>query len=356
MMKNFFNFLLLLILNISIFSCGSNSGKNKSDFSLKIDGKTKMANNESLNFSIKNELQKKVDSVAIFIGKEYISSSTKPDQLQVDLSKVKLGNQSLQAVVYSEGEIDSLKQDITILNSSAPKVYSYEIVKTYPHDVEAYTQGFEFHGDTLYESIGQYGKSKLRKVNLEDGKVMKEIKIDEQYFTEGLTILDDKLYQLTWKEDEGFIYDLNNFEKTGTFAYNQSEEGWGLCNDGRNIYKSDGTEKIWILNPENMTETHYIQPTTNTSVKSKFNELEWIKGKIYANTYQFPSVAIINPENGAIEGLINFKGLRSKIGNADSLDENNDVLNGIAYKPDTDQLFVTGKKWDTVFEIELIEK
>ncbi|MCM4154539.1 glutaminyl-peptide cyclotransferase [Gramella sp. AN32] len=355
-MKKFFNFLLLLILNLFIFSCGSNSGKNKSDFSLKIDGKTTIVNNETLTFSIKNDQQKTVDSVAVFIGKDYMSSSRKLDHIQLDLNKAKLGNQSLTAIVYYEGKKDSLKKDLKILNNVAPKIYTYEIINTYPHDVEAYTQGFEFHGDTLYESIGQYGKSKLRKVQLKDGKVLEEIKIDEQYFAEGLTILNDKLYQLTWKEGIGFIYNLNDFKKTGSFAYNQSEEGWGLCNDGQKIYKSDGTEKIWILNPENMTETYYIQPTTNTSVKSKFNELEWIQGKIYANTYQFPSVAIINPKNGAIEGLINFKGLIDEIGNKSSLDTNNDVLNGIAYKPETDQIFVTGKRWDTVFEIRLIEK
>lgn len=274
----------------------------------------------------------------------------------MDLQNVLLGNQRLKAIVYSAESTDTLSENIKILNSEAPTVYTYEIVNTFPHDITSYTQGLEFHGDTLYESIGQYGKSKLRKVNLESGEVLKEIKLDDQYFAEGLTILGDKLYLLTWQEDEGFIYDLKTFEKTGTFGYNQSEEGWGLCNNGEKIFKSDGTEKIWILNPETLAEQSYIQPTTHKSVATKFNELEWVKGKIYANTYQFPSVAIINPENGGIEGLISFKGLKEQLGNVESLDSNNDVLNGIAYNSNTDKLYVTGKKWDKIFEVKIVEK
>ncbi|MBT8319548.1 MAG: glutaminyl-peptide cyclotransferase, partial [Gramella sp.] len=215
-----------------------------------------------------------------------------------------------------------------------------------------YTQGLEFHGDTLYESIGQYGESKLRKINLETGKVLKEIKLDDQYFAEGITILGDRLFQLTWQEGEGFIYNLNTFEKTGTFGYNQSEEGWGLCNNGEKIFKSDGTEKIWILDPETLAERSFIQPTTHKSVSTKFNELEWVNGKIYANTYQKDGVAIINPDNGAIEGLINFSDLRNQVTQHNKLD----VLNGIAYNPETDKLYVTGKNWDKIFEVKIMKK
>ncbi len=355
-MMNKFNLLSLFILNFLFFSCGSNNGNKKSDFSLKIvENKSEFKLNEKLNASIINEKEKTMDSVSFYLGDQYLQSS-KTGDFEINLQNTLLGNQVLKAIVFSEESTDTLSKNILILNTKSPKVYTYEIVNSFPHDVTSYTQGLEFHGDTLYESIGQYGKSKLRKVQLESGDVLKEIKLDDQYFAEGLTILKDKLYLLTWQEGEGFIYNLNTFEKTGSFGYNQSKEGWGLCNNEEKIFKSDGTEKIWILDPETLAEKSFIQPTTNTSVKSKFNELEWVDGKIYANTYQFPSVAIINPENGAIEGIISFKGLKEELGNTEKLDPANDVLNGIAYNSETGKLYITGKKWDKIFEVKIIEK
>lgn len=351
-----FNLLLLLTLNLLFISCGSNNGNKKSEFSLEIENKrSDFKLNESLSATIGNTKNKPIDSVSFYLGSQFLKS-TKDGKVNIELENSLLGNQILKAIVFSEETTDTLSKSIKILNSSTPTVYTYKVVKTYPHDITSYTQGLEFHEDTLYESIGQYGQSKLRQVELETGQVLKEIKLDNEYFAEGITIIGDKLFQLTWQEDEGFIYDLNTFEKKGSFGYNHSKEGWGLCNNGENIFKSDGTEKIWILDPETLAEKSYIQPTTNTSIKSQFNELEWVDGMIYANTYQFPSVAIINPENGGIEGIINFKGLKEKLGNLKDLDPRNDVLNGIAYNPNSKKLYVTGKKWDTIFEVEIIKK
>ena len=351
MMKKF-NLLLLFILNFLIFSCGSNNGNKKSDFSLQInENKSEFTLNDKLQASILNSKNRNIDSVTFYFSNKYLNSSKNGD-FDLDLDTALLGNQTLKAIVYAEESADTLTRSIQILNSKAPVLYTYEIVNSYPHDITAYTQGLEFHGDTLYESIGQYGKSKLRKIDLDSGEVLKEIKLDDQYFAEGITILEDNLYMLTWQAGEGFIYDLDTFEKTGTFGYNQSEEGWGLCNNGEKIFKSDGTEKIWILDPETLAEKSYIQPTTHKSVSTKFNELEWVNGKIYANTYQKDGVAIINPENGAIEGLVSFKGLRNEVTQHDKLD----VLNGIAYNPDTDKLYVTGKNWDKIFEVKIVEK
>jgi glutaminyl-peptide cyclotransferase len=349
---NKFNLLLLFILSFLFFSCGSNNGKKKSDFSLQIDeNKTEFSLNESLKASILNTKNKTIDSVAFYMGDRYLNAQEKT-QLNLDLKDAMLGNQTLKAIIYSEETVDTLAENVKILNKKAPVVYTYEIVNSYPHDISSYTQGLEFHEDTLYESIGQYGHSKLRKVDLESGKVLKEIKLDNQYFAEGLTILNGNIYQLTWQEGEGFIYDLSSFERTGTFAYNNSKEGWGLCNNGDKIFKSDGSEKIWVLDPETLAEKSYIQPTHHKSISTKLNELEWVKGKIYANTYQKDGVAIINPANGAIEGLINFSGLRDKVTQHDKLD----VLNGIAYNPNSDKLYVTGKNWDKIFEVKIIEK
>lgn len=347
------NLLFLLILNLILISCGSNSNKKISDFSLNIsNSKTEYQLGETMEIVLKNPKNRKIDSTRFYF--ENLSLKPKPGATEVELllKDQKLGNQTIRALIYSEGETDTIQMDVKIFNNAPPSIYTYRIINTYPHHGEAYTQGLEFHNDTLYESTGQYGSSSLRKINFETGEILIKVKLDDRYFGEGLSILNGKIHQLTWKEGEGLIYDLETLEKTGTFKYNQSKEGWGLCNNGNQFYKSDGSEKIWVLNGKTMAEESFIQPTTHKSISTQLNELEWVEGKIYANTYQRDGVAIINPENGAIEGLIDFHGLRDKVTQHPKLD----VLNGIAYNPNTKKLYVTGKNWDTLFEVEIVKK
>src|SRR5690606_23055600 len=211
------------------------------------------------------------------------------------------------------GKEYEISQKLTLLSSVRPKLYTYNILETYPHDIKAYTQGLEFHGDILYESTGQYGQSTLRKTDYKTGEVLQTVKLAPNYFGEGLTILNNKIYQLSWRENTGFIYNLETMEQTGTFVYGKSKEGWGLCNDGKNIYKSDGTDKIWILNPNTLAEKDYIEIFTNTSQIKSVNELEWVDGKILANIYMQGSIAIINPKNGAVEGVIDLTDLKDKV-------------------------------------------
>ncbi|MDT0643899.1 glutaminyl-peptide cyclotransferase [Zunongwangia sp. F363] len=351
-MKNI-KILALFTLSFLAFSCGSNSDKKSSGFSLVTSEKTaEYKLGEEVQVSLKNSKNKEIDSVSFFFEGERLSAENNGRSARFKLQDYKVGNQQIEADIYAEGEKQEITKTIKVLSNKAPVSYTYNIINTYPHDQDAYTQGLEFHNDTLYESTGQYGSSSLRKVNLETGEVLNKISLDDQYFGEGLTILNNKIYQLTWREGEGLVYNLDDFEKTGTFAYNQSEEGWGLCNDGEKLYKSDGTEKIWILNPETLAEETYIQPAHHLGLSSKLNELEWVNGKIYANTYQKDGVAIINPESGIIEGVIDFRGLREKVTQHAKLD----VLNGIAYNPNTDRLYVTGKNWDKIFEVEIVEK
>ncbi len=345
--------LLLLILNLILISCGSNSNKKISDFSLSIsNSKAEYQLGESIEIALKNPKNRKIDSTLFYFENNFLKTEPGATEVELPLKDQKLGNQTIRAMVYSEGAADTIKIDVKIFNNSPPDIYTYKIINTYPHDREAYTQGLEFYNDTLYESTGQYGSSSLRKTNFETGEVLKNVKLADRYFGEGLSILNGKIYQLTWKEGEGLVYDLKSFEKTGTFKFNQSKEGWGLCNNGIQFYKSDGSEKIWVLNGKTMAEESFIQPTTHKSISTQLNELEWVEGKIYANTYQRDGVAIINPENGAIEGLIDFHGLRDKVTQNPKLD----VLNGIAYNPNTKKLYVTGKNWDKLFEIEIVKK
>ncbi|MGY5850236.1 glutaminyl-peptide cyclotransferase [Salegentibacter sp. F14] len=351
-MMNKFKSLYLLLLGISLFSCGSNSGKKSSDFNLKIEeNKKEFQLGETLNLSIENKKKREIDSVLYYFQHQKIKPTTNTE-LSFRFEHVKLGKHIVEAVVFYEGKTDTITSEVKVYSDKAPVSYTYEIVNEFPHDKQAYTQGLEFFNDTLYESTGQYGSSSLRKTNFKTGEILQKKPLSDKYFGEGLSILEEKIYQLTWNEGEGFIYNLENFEQTGSFSYNQSKEGWGLCNDGSQFYKSDGTEKIWILDGKTLAEKDFIQVVTHKSIVSRMNELEWVEGKIYANTYQKDGVAIINPENGAIEGLIDFRGLRDKVTQHEELD----VLNGIAYNPNSGKLYVTGKNWDKLFEVEIKEK
>lgn len=349
-----YNSLFLIALSTFFFSCGSDPDDPESNYILEISANKKEF---KLGETIQAQVTGEKDSVIYFLGEQRLAKTVGEETLNHTFKDEKLGKWNLTARIFQIKESQEKQQEITLFNDTAPVTYTYEILNKYPHQPDAYTQGLEFYKNELYESTGQYGSSSLRKVDLQTGEVLRKIDISSEFFAEGITILNDKIYQLTWREGKGFIYDVNTFEKTGEFEYNESEQGWGLANDGSTIYKSDGSEKIWFLDPSSplVPEQDFIQTVTHRTVATQLNELEWVDGKIYANTYQKDGVAIINPENGAIEGLINFSGLRDQLGNTGDLDPVNDVLNGIAYNKETGKLYVTGKDWDTLFEIKIIE-
>ncbi|MBW2961316.1 glutaminyl-peptide cyclotransferase [Mesonia aestuariivivens] len=342
------NLLTLLLLSLIFFSCGEKTENSANNFSLQLGEKDKkIQRGDAINVKLEQKRSQEIDSVLYkYAGQKVLVEN---NQITFDLP---LGKNNFTATIYSEGEMTTLNKEIIVHSSKSPKVYTYKIINTYPHDIEAYTQGLEFHNDTLYESTGLNGKSSLRKVDYKTGEVLKKIDLSSHYFGEGLTIFKNKIYQLTWRSGDGLIYDLDTFERLDIFQFNQSKEGWGLCHDKNKFYKSDGTEKIWILDPETLEEKSYIQPVTHKSTSTKLNELEWVEGKIYANTYQRDGVAIINPKTGAIEGIIDFRGLREKVTQHKDLN----VFNGIAYNPTTKKLYVTGKNWDKLFEVKIIEK
>ncbi len=341
-----FKNLLIISLSIIIISCRSNTGQNKNDFSIQTNAiKGNISNNENLKITLENKKGHTLDAVNYTLNGKKIGATT-------SLNEFKLGKHTIEATVYFNNEKAVVNTPLTILNSEAPKVYTYKIINEYPHDVTSYTQGLEFYKGDLYESTGQRKASKLRKVNYKTGDVIKNINLADAYFGEGLTILNDKIYQLTWQAGVGFVYDANTFEKIDDFKYGNSKEGWGICNDSKKLYKSDGTETIWILNPDTLIEEDSIQVYTNKGKIVEINELEWINGNIYANRWQKDGVAIINPKNGAINGVIDFSPLKKLVTQHPNLD----VLNGIAYNPETKTVFVTGKYWDKLFEVKITEK
>lgn len=339
-----FNFFLLLFA-----ACGSGNKSASSLFEIQLEGNnTNFQQNQSVEVAIKNKKEKSIGNITYSIDDK---------ELQVNGNKITLdlptlGNKTLKATIsYDENTVEVSKK-IKVLAPNAPALYTYEIIKEYPHDIKAFTQGLEFYNGVLYESTGKKGRSSLRKVDYRSGKVLKQIDLENTQFGEGITIMNNKIYQLTWQNKMGFVYDLKDFKKIGSFQYGQSKEGWGLCNDGKKIFKSDGTEKIWFLNPDTMAEEGYIETVTNKSVFNMANELEYVNGKIYANVYQKPSMMIIDAQSGAIEGVINFGGLKEKVTKHAKLD----VLNGVAYHPERRTFFVTGKNWDKMFEVKIIKK
>ncbi|MEL4308460.1 glutaminyl-peptide cyclotransferase [Joostella sp. CR20] len=347
----FYKFLIISFLVISAGGCNSSNSAEKNLFSLNITAESgKIQQGSTLKVEVINKKKKEIDSVSYRLHGKNIAVANNSFQLNAE----KLGIQELEATVYYEGSTATTSEKITVLAAKAPKVYTYEIVNTYPHDIKAYTQGLEFHNDTLYESTGRNGISSLRKVDYKTGEVLKKIDLDDAYFGEGITIINNKIYMLTWQAGKGFVYDLNTFEQLDTFTYNQSKEGWGLTHtpDGKKIYKSDGSDKIWILNSDTLIEEDFIETVTNTSVFNKANELEYVDGKIYANVYLKDSAMIIDAKTGAIIGVIDFRGLKDKVTKHADLD----VLNGIAYNPTSKTFFVTGKNWDKMFEVTIKEK
>lgn len=229
-------------------------------------------------------------------------------------------------------------------------VYTYEIVNTYPHDPDAFTQGLYYYQGYLYESTGIKGLSSLRKVELETGKVLQKIDVPKPYFAEGMTIYQGKIYQVTWMDSKGFIYDINTFEKLGEFSYRG--EGWGLTHNDQYLIISNGTDNIHYLDPT----TFEIKKSLKTRVFS-LNELELINGHIFANVLNENHIFRFDPETGKVLGLIDLSGLRKEAG----FDVGNEMpgdkpLNGIAYDKEKDRLFVTGKFWPKLFEIRLKEQ
>lgn len=302
---------------------------------------------ENIDLVLQNKENKTIDSVVYYINEKRVGTVMGNEKLSFALKNQKLGNQTIKAIVYFEGKNIDITSGFSIYASNEPKILNYIIVNTYPHDINAYTQGFEFYNGTLLEGTGQYKESTLRKTDYKTGKVTEQIKLDDNYFGEGITVLKDKIYQLTWKEKTGYIYDAKTFKLEKTFSF--ETEGWGITNDGEKLYMSDGSEKIYILDPITLKVVDYISVYTAGSKIESINEMEWVNGKIWANVYQKDVIAVINPKTGAVENVINCVDLKSKVTQHPTLD----YFNGIAYNPSTKTYFVTGKNWDKTFEIKL---
>lgn len=235
-------------------------------------------------------------------------------------------------------------------NSSFFGNYSYEIVNTYAHEPNAFTQGLVWENGFLYEGTGLPGHSTLRKLDLETGKVLKEYELPDEYFGEGITIFGNNIIQLTYQSNVGFVYDKETFELLRQFSY--PTEGWGITHDGKNLIMSDGTPTLYFLDPKTFERISSVDVYYENNLLWRLNELEYIDGRIFANIWPTNSIAIIAPDTGKVTSIVDLKGLLAEQDRSREVD----VLNGIAYDPEKHRLFVTGKYWPKLFEIKLVPK
>lgn len=264
-----------------------------------------------------------------------------------------LGKHQLKVIATKTDGTEGISfQNFEVLSDVTPEQFTYEIVNTYPHNTEHFTQGLEIHNNKFYESTGQNGKSGIYQFDLRSGKVLKEFKMEDQYFGEGITIVDDKIYQVTYKAQKGFVYDLETFARIDSFSYTTAE-GWGLAHDGAYILKTDGSEFLDFLDPETLKVVKRIPVYDNNGPVKYINELEYYQGYLYANIWTTNFAVKIDPKNGRVVGKIDFSGLMSVMYNPD---KPIDVLNGIAFNNSNGKMYVTGKLWPSLFEVKLIKK
>lgn len=300
-----------------------------------------------------------LDSVIYSVDGHIIEKKSDTTQIWLDTEIIGLGARNLVAKLYRAGKEEVAFSNVTILPES-PKQYKFEIVKEYPHDITAFTQGLEFENGFLYESTGAGSGlvTSLRRVDLVSGEVLQKKEITgsdasgEPYFGEGMTIVGNKIIMLTWRNNVGYVFNKNTFEQATIFNYQQSKEGWGLCYDGERLLKTDGSNKLYFLDPNTYQELGFISVYDHNGAVDYLNELEYIDGKLYANIYGKDIVVIINPKTGAVEGQINFVGLY-KNPKRQAVDEE---MNGIAYDRVGKRLFVTGKQWNKLYEVSIVER
>jgi glutaminyl-peptide cyclotransferase len=286
----------------------------------------------------------------LFIDQKSVFTSSNTESSYVlETSGLNSGTHQVKVIATKDdGEEGENFADLLLLSDVKPIKYGYKIISIYPHNQDHFTQGLEIVNGFLYEGTGQEGKSGIFKENLNTGKILQQHKLEDQYFGEGITILNGKLYQLTYKSRIGFVYDANTFDLLKTWTF-KSAEGWGLTNDGSFLIMSDGTEYLTYIDPTTFDVIKTVQVCDNVKVVKNLNELEYIKGEIWANVWLTNQIVRIDPKTGKVTGEIDLTGLQG-------LSQNNeeDVLNGIAYDSMKDKIYVTGKLWPKLYEIKLL--
>lgn len=352
-MKNKF-ILPLIIIALLVYSCNKN--KQEAALSLSPEAGTNYKQGQPVNVKLSYPADLKPDSIVYLLDSVRLTSKKDSLAITIKTDTMRLGPRGITAKLYQSGKSQEVSTNIVLLAPKAPEELTYKVEKIYPHDTSSYTEGLEYHDGFLYESTGDYKRSTLRKVNLETGKPVQMIKLDDKYFGEGFTIIDDKIVQLTYREKTGFVYDKNTFKTLKTFAYNLGTEGWGMCNDGKKIYTDDSTNRIWFLDKNDFHAIGFIDVYDDKGPVNMVNELEYIDGKLYANVYLQDTILVINPKTGAVLQRVDMKNLWPLVNHPAGFDNEQNVLNGIAWDEKGKRLFITGKKWPHLYQVKFVKK
>ncbi len=350
----YYHFLIVIAIGVACSSQEQGESRTKSPRIRKVSSVVSPKNNQAFEFgdtitweaklkdpgSIDSMRLETMGTTVVFPGN---AATWIPESPRAGFPRMKL-------TVFFDGSSEVHYPRVKLTPKDQPTAYTYQIVATYPHDTEAYIQGLFVHEGHFVESTGQRGASTLRRYEPVSGEMVKKIALEDQYFGEGCTLWEDKVYQLTWQSQIGLIYDLE-FNQIGTFSY--PTEGWGLTTWQDQFIMSDGSANLYFMDPEGFREVDRFEVYQNKNKVGNLNELETVGDLVYANVYGKEIVVMIDPKSGAVVGEIDFAGLQSRAASERSIDY---VLNGIAYDSENDRLFVTGKLWDTIFEVQLIEK
>lgn len=354
MNRKFFPVALIICLFVTFISCSNKpkrSRKPVSSISIEPGARNYIYGN-TVNVNVATKLRNgEINNIKLFYEGKLIKESSKLEFTAENVQLNSIGRNSFRVVATKTDSVSNTRViSVNVVSDIEPKQYTYKTVNNYPHNTDFYTQGLEIHNGFLYEGTGENGKSGLYKINLSNGNILQEHRLADKYFGEGITILNDKIYQLTYHAQKGFVYNLDDFAIIDSFQF-RSEQGWGLTNDGKNLIMSNGTNQIIWLNPDDYSEVRRIQVANNKGIYNNINELEYIEGTLFANVYTTNLIIEIDPETGKVLSEINMDGILSMYQNPE---EKIDYMNGIAYDSESDRLFVTGKWWPRIFEIELV--
>ena len=356
-----------LFLSLIIISCNNNSETDnqqtndststvnnnqgealnlKTNFEIETDTRTICGDTIRINFEVTDSVV--VDSLILRVNQEKIVSfDTNKFNFNYKTNSETVGTQLLEIIVFSDEKQWSFDKKIVLLSDIEPVQRTYKKIKIFPHDKNAYTQGLVISKGVLYEATGLETKSTLRKVDLQTGDILHGITLSNNIFGEGITVFDNQIIQVTWQDHIGYVYDINTFQIISEFNY--STEGWGLTSDENFLYMSDGTNTIHVFDPNTYTVINKFHVYDNKGPIYYLNELEYINGFIYANIYTEDYIVKIEPESGKVIEKIDLSGILP----SNLRTKNTDVLNGIAYDKINDKLYVTGKNWQQLYEIEI---
>lgn len=306
---------------------------------------------DSVNLQL--SLSNKADSIVFFTDGIKLGNSKGESALHISTSNFSLGIKTIGALVYrGNEEPEEISTNIVVKSTLVPQTLKYNVQATFNHDTSSYTQGLEYYKGFLYESDGLLGESSIRKTEISTGKVLQLTKISDEIFAEGITIVEDKIFMLTYRNAINLEFELNSLKFIRQFPVQYQREGWGLCNDGKVIYSTDGTNSIYVLNKDTYMQERAIEVYDHKGPVYELNELEFVDGMIYANIYNSNRIVIIDPATGQVKAEVDLSNLYPDSSRS-MKDFDGFVLNGIAWDSKAKRLFVTGKKWDKLFQIKL---